>query len=519
MHRFKKFLSDLKSNDDKLRLRAVKVLQNYKESEVVEHLTGLLNDYNPEIRIAVITALGKIKDEKSVAHLLPLLSDRDKEIKKAAIEVMGQMGDYRAINQLRSIARLDHSEEIRKAAEAALEDIDMTLREMLDKLEEEFDNPNPENRKRAIRYLTTIGTKSAVKSIFRGLIDENQEVQHLALDGLDKLRTLGIEPFIKGLEHKHWKVRIACAQFLGKMKCQEALEPLVDLLDVEDNMNVKKSVAMSLGELGLEDSLYHLRNLLSKDIAELNSVILNSISQIGGYQAIEYMVTILREEKGDTALMAEEHLVKEGYKVIPILLEDFYDPKDRNRVTITKRIIGGLGKDAIDYFLQQLGEPDPARRRLAVEFLGEMGSEKTINALVEVVEEDSDSTVKKTASRELNKLRKKFKSARVPSFKKSESLLDRVSTFFSDQIEKLGKVRKPGLNLFRRDKFNCAFCGGIISRRASTVDLDRGRTEVMRFGMCPECERICCKGCAKGFVVRGLTVLKCPNCNEELNPV
>lgn len=76
-------------------------------------------------------------------------------------------------------------------------------------------------------------------------------------------------------------------------------------------------------------------------------------------------------------------------------------------------------------------------------------------------------------------------------------------------------VRKPP----REDEtFICGKCGKMISRKASTDVL--GKVEVMRFGMCPQCNRIICNNCAMTVLIGdGETSISCPKCSVELREV
>jgi HEAT repeat protein len=518
MNDIRKLLCDLKNQSDPVRLNAVKALATHKEAEIVDHLIDLLSDYNPDIRTAAAITMSKIGNERAVNPLIKALSDTNKDTRVAVAMALGKIGDFRAITHLRTLQRLDLHEDVRKTALIALEEIDRAIIPMLKEIGQELGSPHLEDRRRAIKFLTTIGTKDSAALLVKAIGNSSEEVRTDALEGLDKLLHLGSEPFLKGLKDENWKIRISCVEFLGKMKNEEVVGPLIDLLDDENTLEVKKTIASVLGRLKAEDSLYNLRNMVSKDEPELNKILINSIVDIGGPQAIEFLVRILIEEEGDTAVLAEESLCKFGYKIIPVLIEDYSSENDKGRNTI-KKVIKHLGGDGVDYFLQLLGDPEPDKRKLAIEFLGELEAKNSIDALTELAEEDSDKTVKTAASRVLNKLKRKFKMAGGPSFIPSDSLLQRFSTFFSDQIEKISKVKGPSLsNFLKSDKLRCTICGGIISRKASFVEYKGQKLDVMRFGKCPLCEKILCKNCCHTIVVRGLTSIKCPNCNVELDP-
>ncbi len=518
MNDIKKLLSDLKHQDDSVRLNAVKALATRKEAEVVDHLIELLSDYNPDIRTATAITISKTGNERAVPSLIKALSDTNKDTRVAVAMALGKIGDFRAITHLRTLQRLDLNEEVRNTAMVALEEIDRAIVPMLKEIGKELGSPHLEDRKRAVKFLTTIGTKDSASILVKAIGNSSDEICKDALAALDKLLHLGAEPFLKGLKDENWKIRIACVEFLGKMKNEEVVNPLIDLLDEEEMPEVKKNIASVLGRLKAEDALYNLRNMINKSDPELNRILIKSIVDIGGPQAIEFLVRILIEEDGETAVLAEENLCKFGYKIIPVLIEDYSSEKEKGRNTI-KKVIKHLGADGVDYFLQLLSDPEPDKRKLAIEFLGELESKTSIDALTEVAEEDSDKSVKTAASKVLTRLKRKFKMDGGPSFIPSESLLQRFSTFFSDQIEKLSRVKGPSLSSFLQgDKLRCTNCGGIISRKASSVEYKGQKLDVIRFGKCPLCEKILCKNCCNTIVVRGLTSVKCPNCNVELDP-
>ncbi|HPZ06736.1 MAG TPA: HEAT repeat domain-containing protein [Candidatus Eremiobacteraeota bacterium] len=516
MSEVRKLLSDLKSQNDNIRLNAVRALVKYGESEIVDHVVLLLSDYNPDIRTEAALTLSKIGNERALQPLIKLLSDPNKDARCAAARALGKIGDYRAISHLRTLIRLDHIDEVKKVAVNALSDIDKAIEPMLDKIGQELGSPHIEDRQRAVKFLTIIGTKDAAALLLKALANKDNQIQEALLEALDKLKFLGPEIFIKGLTDENVQVRIACVEFLGQIKSQESIEHLIDLLDVETRMDVKKSIATAFGTMGAEDALYNLRNMLDKSQPDLNNTVINSINQIGGNQAIEFLIRIFLEEEGNSVELAEKSLLTQGYKIIPLLIEEFSIQKDKKRNAI-KKIIKQVGEEGVDYFLQLLSSDEVQKRKIAVEFLGELESKISIDALTEISENDSDKAVKSAAAKVLSRLRKKFKSSSGPTFLPSESLLHRVSTFFSEQIEKI-RVKGPDIgSLFRADKLRCHNCGGIISRKASSAETGSGmQLEVLRFGKCPLCDKIFCKSCCDVVVIRGLTTVKCPNCNVEL---
>ncbi len=106
------------------------------KSKEVKTTTQLLAEYtkkgnNPSLRRDSVWALGKMGNPTAVKVLLPLLDDKDKGIRLAAVNALRDTGIDETVPELIKVAKKETDEEIRSAAQDALEMISgMPLEEL-----------------------------------------------------------------------------------------------------------------------------------------------------------------------------------------------------------------------------------------------------------------------------------------------------------------------------------------------------------------------------------------------------
>jgi len=88
-------------------------------SHSVQPLIGLLRSIRPVVRTGAARALGKLQARDAVDPLIWLLRDRDKDVKLAAIFALRQIGDKRGLDAIASSVR-DIDPDVEGAAERAL---------------------------------------------------------------------------------------------------------------------------------------------------------------------------------------------------------------------------------------------------------------------------------------------------------------------------------------------------------------------------------------------------------------
>lgn len=509
-----KLIRDLSSKDEYVRLSAARTLGNEKVIDAVEPLSSLLSDPNVAVRTIAAEALGKIGDERAANSLISCLNDDYSRMRKAAAEALGKFGDYRALTPMIHLAQTDTDPEVRAIARKTIDKINNVVQEIVDKLSDELSSPRESDRKQAVKFLGRIGNIQSVTILLRALNDRSWDIQNMASEEIDKLLIIGIEPFLQGLKDNSWQVRVSSADYLGRIQNLAAVEDLLAALE-DKKIEVVRASAKALGEIKDKRALRPFNKILQNCDNKTKEVIINSISKIGGTDGFELMLGILRRNKDFSRDISEEKFAEMGTDVLlPLMFtleENREDVKFQDTVI---RILNKTGEKGIIYFQEQLSNRDKRTKKISIQALGYMKATEALST-IEAFTKDEDEQIKETALSALKMIHKKKKRSLKPNYIFSGSIIDRVSTFFTSTIKMFNNARKTP----REDEtFICGKCGKMISRKASTDVL--GKVEVMRFGMCPQCNRIICNNCAMTVLIGdGITSISCPKCSVELKEV
>lgn len=114
------FVDMLVLGNETLQGAAAEALGYIGDARAVDELLDLLNDVSSAIREIAINALARIGDERAVEPIMLLLENHDEWTRRAAVLALGELGDRRAVRKLMRMLREDDDQEVRKAADEAL---------------------------------------------------------------------------------------------------------------------------------------------------------------------------------------------------------------------------------------------------------------------------------------------------------------------------------------------------------------------------------------------------------------
>jgi len=115
-------ITALKDEDSEVRRKATEVLDEIRDTRVVEPLIQALKDEDGRVQSNAAWALGEIGDKRAVEPLIQALKDEDERVRSNAAWALGKIGDERAIEPLTN-ALEDEDSLVQKAAREALEKI------------------------------------------------------------------------------------------------------------------------------------------------------------------------------------------------------------------------------------------------------------------------------------------------------------------------------------------------------------------------------------------------------------
>ena len=179
-----------------LKVLAIKVISNYKNTACVPVLLECLNDKNSnyKVRLASAEALGKIGDKNAFESLSNVIEDEKENsayVKESAVVALGMLGDKRAIDVFEYILNtkqifLDKFSYLKERIVEAMSKFDIAKdKRAISILKNALLDTNPQVRISAIEAVSNSDFDCAYELIYDRLIyDDNIEVKKNALIAL-----------------------------------------------------------------------------------------------------------------------------------------------------------------------------------------------------------------------------------------------------------------------------------------------------------------------------------------------
>jgi HEAT repeat protein len=209
----------IENRDDRVRIKAAKLLAGSRDPRAVEPLIKALRDENMGVRLEAVKGLKEFSDPGIVESLIQALEDKDNDnnIRSEAIFALGETRAPRAFEPLMR----------------ALE--------------------NPGTKETAAVALGRLGGPRTVEPLIELLKDELWIIHESAAEALGKLKDpRSIEPLIQAI-HKSPKAIWA----LGELNDPRAIEPLVHALD-DVSWTSRKEAALSLIKIAKGNSGFNV---------------------------------------------------------------------------------------------------------------------------------------------------------------------------------------------------------------------------------------------------------------------
>jgi HEAT repeat protein len=247
------------SHDSLSRPRLVEVRQAAQESGLFPILVDELSARNPVIRARAALLLTRTGVPTVVDHITPLLGDPDPDVQLVACSGLARIGTTEAAEALvwGLIAQALPPERIieRLGAPWGVETILHTLRNGPPSIPDFVAGVPPRGRPAALeaslaRALGLAGDPRAEADLIALLESESEEVRVSAARALGRAGRAACAPaLIRTLRSDFWPVRAQAAKSLGALGAPEAIEPLVGCLS-DPAWWVRGNSARALRELG-----------------------------------------------------------------------------------------------------------------------------------------------------------------------------------------------------------------------------------------------------------------------------
>jgi HEAT repeat protein len=213
-------------------------LEEEQVKDEIDIQIDLLSDPDWVVRREAVITLGEMGDERCVEPLARGLRDGDWQVREVAIEAMGQVGSP-AVDTLLKLLR---DWDVRKYAILSLGKI--RDERVLDPLMQQL--RNDEFKDDAINALVELGEPSVPKLIL-ALKDKDENVRKSAVLALGRIKSNeAIDPLIEMLSDKDWFTRLTAAaalESIGDERGREAIKPLMKDPDMVVKMRVERILA------------------------------------------------------------------------------------------------------------------------------------------------------------------------------------------------------------------------------------------------------------------------------------
>ena len=217
----------LENQDPDVQFRAAEALGDIgDERSVIPLVNSLKTSGFAGVRWKAAEALSKIGDP-AVGPLSTLLRHADDDVRWKAALALGEIGNPEAIEPL--IALLDDDDRyVRSRAGHAL---GMMGEPVLDRLASLLRDGDEKRRWGAAIALGRTGSAGAVEPLIKALGDSSDEVRTEAATALAAIGRPAVEPLIRFLKYTRGETRIEVVRALGDLHSDDAIQPLVQLLE------------------------------------------------------------------------------------------------------------------------------------------------------------------------------------------------------------------------------------------------------------------------------------------------
>ena len=329
--------------DIEVQRKAIDALRRIGDNRAIDALVNNLN--NLELRHETIQALTNIRSEKVVEPLIGLLGDPNIDVQRKAVEALGRIGDNQAIDALMKILK------------------------------------RPELRWDAIQALTNIRSEQVVELLIGLLDDPDIEVQRKAVDALKEIGdNRAIDALVKLINRPN--LRYKAIRALTNFNIQRVVDSLLVLLDDPD-IEMQRKIVDTLGEIGNNQAIDPLVKRLNRP--ELRREAIQALTNFRAEQVVEPLIGLLDDPDIEVQCKAVDALGKiGGNQAIDALVKTLDRPELRREAIQTLTNI--RTKQVVETLIGLLDDPDIEVQRKAVDALGKIGDNRSIDALVKTLD-------------------------------------------------------------------------------------------------------------------------------------
>jgi HEAT repeat protein len=233
-------------------------------------------------------SIAKMKDAHDIGGLVRLLNHSDPDIQYHAVEALGEIGDAGAVEPL--IAVLNH-EEMSGVRWKTAESLVKIGKPSVEPLISTLQHPDGDVRWKAAVALGEIGDPRAIEPLIAQLSDTDRFVKSRAAQALGMIGAPAVHPLIQTLHDGDGNQRWGAAIALGGIKDPKAIEPLIVAL-ADKYENVRAEAAAALASIG-KPAIAPLIRFLKYSEGTGRIEVMNALGELHANDAIEPLVQML----------------------------------------------------------------------------------------------------------------------------------------------------------------------------------------------------------------------------------
>lgn len=263
-----------------VREEAAKRLEGWEDERSLLALAHALSDESKKVIDAATQSLSEVKNPQAASVLAPFLDQDTIEVK---IAILRALKPLRVVGLYEKILEHIHHENVLVRREAVSTLSWLQLESALDSLahiaKQEIDLETRRIATGGLAY-SKKPTQAIIDALRHALLADDWQLRIEAALTVGKLKLVALEDMlIELMSDPYWQVRIPVVRSLGLLKSVRALEGLSDNFFYEIS-NLRKEVALALGEIGGNEAEVLLKAHESDPDPEVRKAIRISLNQI-----------------------------------------------------------------------------------------------------------------------------------------------------------------------------------------------------------------------------------------------
>ncbi|MFB6083648.1 MAG: HEAT repeat domain-containing protein [Halorientalis sp.] len=402
-----------------------------REGDVEELKSVIRTSDNPEVRARAAKIIGDFDEETLEGHdaVPPLVelaqSAEDDRVTAAAIDALNQLGTDAIEELIADMAGLDIGEdqqadwakakafaqalgadvpELRMAAANALGELGKT--DVLPKLLERLDDPDPRVRARVARACGRLADARATDALIERLSDPKAEVRREAAEALGNIgNRQALTALLSMFDDDRAPIRRIAVGAMGNFGDARPVEGLVSALS-DDDASVRRTAVYSIIEL--------LSNVPTDQSHEIRETVVEQLNRTDDESVLVPMIDILEEstqnrQRRNTAWLLGRVADQDsaGYgRIVDALVETLEDDDQMTAQFASTSLAEIGGRRVESRLLDVVDDPgyDEDIRAQAVFTLGKVGGDRARKRLDELIEETESEQLRKKAFSAISKL-------------------------------------------------------------------------------------------------------------------